>query len=79
MRKHKSSSDLFGNLEYNFINQTKFHLFSNTILLHFRLIEKKCHKRHKQAREYKEVQDLTKLIENHEKIYQELQEQQKVK
>ncbi|XP_071173625.1 uncharacterized protein [Mytilus edulis] len=41
------------------------------------LTEKKCHKRYKQVREYKEVQDLKKLIENHEKIYQELQEQQK--
>ncbi|XP_071153256.1 putative leucine-rich repeat-containing protein DDB_G0290503 [Mytilus edulis] len=41
------------------------------------LTEKKCHKRYKQVREYKEVQDLEKLIENHEKIYQELQEQQK--
>ncbi|XP_071155873.1 uncharacterized protein [Mytilus edulis] len=41
------------------------------------LTEKKCHKRYKQVKEYKEVQDLTKLIENHEKIYQELQEQQK--
>ncbi|XP_071173576.1 uncharacterized protein [Mytilus edulis] len=41
------------------------------------LMEKKCHKRYKQIREYKEVQDLKKLIENHEKIYQDLQEQQK--
>ncbi|XP_076109319.1 uncharacterized protein LOC143078307 [Mytilus galloprovincialis] len=41
------------------------------------LMEKKCYKRYKQVREYEEVQDLKKLIENHEKIYQELQEQQK--
>ncbi|XP_063443421.1 uncharacterized protein LOC134723802 [Mytilus trossulus] len=41
------------------------------------LTEKKCHKRYKQVREYTEVKDLEKLIENHEKIYQELQDQQK--